>query len=84
MAVITNYATLQQAVADYLNRADLTSFLPNFTQACEMKLYRDLRIRAMETALSVSGPVSRPRTSRHDLRSLSGALGGGDPEGHCR
>lgn len=52
MAIITNYATLQTAIGDYLNRADLTTFLPNFTQACEMKLYRRLRIRAMETALS--------------------------------
>src|SRR5688572_30770843 len=54
MAIITNYSTLQTALSDYLNRSDLTSFLPNFTQACEMKLYRDLRIRAMETALSVT------------------------------
>jgi hypothetical protein len=54
MAIITNYATLQTAIGDYLNRADLSTFLPNFTQACEMKLYRDLRIRAMETALAVT------------------------------
>jgi hypothetical protein len=65
MAIITNYATLQTAVGDYLNRSDLTSYLPNFTQACEMKLYRDLRIRAMETALSVtiSGGVATVPTS---------------------
>lgn len=54
MAAITNYTTLLAAVADYLNRSDLTSFVPNFVQACEMKLYRDLRLRAMETALSVT------------------------------
>lgn len=54
MAIISNYATLQTAIGDYLGRSDLTSFLPNFTQAAEMKLYRDLRIRAMETALSVT------------------------------
>lgn len=54
MAIISNYTTLQTAIGDYLNRSDLTTFLPNFTQACEMKLYRDLRIRAMETALSVT------------------------------
>lgn len=54
MAIITNYATLQTAVGDYLNRSDLSTFLPNFTQNAEMKLYRDLRIRAMETALSVT------------------------------
>lgn len=54
MAIITNYATLQTAIGDYLNRSDLTTFLPNFTQACESKLYKQLRINAMETALSVA------------------------------
>lgn len=59
MAIITNYATLQTAVADYLARSDLTTFLPNFTQNAESKLYKALRIRAMETALSgtISGGV---------------------------
>jgi hypothetical protein len=59
MAVITSYATLQTAIGDYLNRSDLTSFLPNFTQNAEQTLYRSLRIRAMETALSgtISGGV---------------------------
>jgi hypothetical protein len=52
MAIINSYATLQTAIADYLNRSDLTSFLPNFTQNAEAKLYKVLRIRAMETALS--------------------------------
>jgi hypothetical protein len=28
MAIITNYATLQTAVADYLARDDLTTFVP--------------------------------------------------------
>jgi hypothetical protein len=54
MALISNYTTLQTAIADYLNRSDLTTFLPNFTQACESKLYKVLRIRGMETALNVT------------------------------
>lgn len=52
MAVITNYATLITAIQDFLNRSDLSSFAPNFLQNCEAKLYKNLRIRAMETALS--------------------------------
>lgn len=52
MAIITTYATLQTAIGDYLNRSDLATFLPNFTQNAEQTLYRSLRIRAMETALS--------------------------------
>ena len=54
MAVISNYATLQTAVADYLARNDLTSFVPNFIQNAENKIYRRLNIRAEETAFSVA------------------------------
>ena len=54
MAVITSYATLQTAVADYLARSDLTTFIPNFIQNAENKLYRSLNLRNEETALSVT------------------------------
>jgi hypothetical protein len=63
MALITNYATLQTAIGDYLNRSDLSTFLPNFTQNAEAKLYKVLRIRAMETALNdtiAGGVVALP------------------------
>jgi hypothetical protein len=65
VAIITSYSTLQTAIGDYLNRADLATFLPNFTQACENKLYKKLRIRAMENALSVviAGGVAAVPTS---------------------
>ncbi|NJN46756.1 MAG: hypothetical protein HC808_10080, partial [Candidatus Competibacteraceae bacterium] len=35
-------------------RDDLTTFIPNFVQNCENKLYRTLHLRNEETALSVS------------------------------
>lgn len=54
MAIINSYATLQTAIGDYLARPDLSTFLPNFTQNAEGKLYKNLRLRAMETALSVT------------------------------
>lgn len=56
MAVITNYTTLQTAVADYLARSDLTTFIPNFVQNFEEDFYREPLNWAswMETALSVS------------------------------
>ena len=63
MAVITSYATLQTAVTDYLARSDLTTFVPNFIQNCEGKLYRTYKLRDMETALSEtvsSGVVALP------------------------
>lgn len=54
MAVITDYASLQTAVGDYLARSDLSGFIPNFIQNAENKTYRRLNIRAEEQALSVS------------------------------
>jgi hypothetical protein len=54
MAVITSNATLETAVADYLARDDLSTFVPNFVQNAENKLFRRLNLRVEETALSVS------------------------------
>jgi hypothetical protein len=46
--------SLSQAVADYLDRPNLASFIPNFIQNCEDTIYKTLRIRAMENAMSVT------------------------------
>ena len=54
MAVITNYSTLQTAVGDYLARGDLSTFIPNFIQNAENKLYRTLNLRNEETSMSIS------------------------------
>jgi hypothetical protein len=54
VALITDYATLKTAVSDYLARSDLSGFTPNFVQNAEGLIYKNLRIRAMETALSVT------------------------------
>lgn len=54
MAIITNYTTLKTAVADYLARDDLTTWIPNFVQAAERKLSSRLHLRNEETALSVT------------------------------
>jgi len=47
MAQITNYATLQSAIADYLNRQDLTSQIPMFIQFVENDINTRLRCREM-------------------------------------
>jgi hypothetical protein len=47
MPTITNYSTLQSAVADYLNRADLTSQIPMFIQFVEADISTRLRCREM-------------------------------------
>lgn len=52
MALITDYSTLVTAISDYLARSDLNTYVPNFLQNAQRKLYRGLRLRFMETALS--------------------------------
>jgi len=47
MATITNYSTLQSAIADYLNRQDLTAQIPMFIQFCEADMNTRLRCREM-------------------------------------
>lgn len=54
MAVVTSYSTLQTEVASTLARDDLTSYIPQFIQFAENKLYRSLNLRNEETALNVA------------------------------
>jgi hypothetical protein len=46
---ITNYTELKDAVADWLNRADLTSQVPTFIQLAEARFNRIIRTRDMIT-----------------------------------
>lgn len=57
MALADSYSQLQTDIATWTDRTDLTT--TDFITLGEARLYRDLRIRAMETALSdtISGGV---------------------------
>lgn len=60
---ISTYSELQTAVINRLHRANLTSLVPDFIALGEARIYRDLRIRCMETALSstiASGVIAVP------------------------
>lgn len=74
--VITSYATLEQAIQDWLARTDVTdaTYLPEIIRAGEDRLYQGwmdnkgnywpgLRIKAMETALPGGGIASVVLTS---------------------
>lgn len=54
--MITNYATLQDAIAAWLKRADLTSQIPTFIQFAEARFNRELRVAQM--LVPVTGTVS--------------------------
>ncbi len=53
---INTYGTLQTAVANWLDRDDLTSRIPEFISLCEAIFNRTLRIRPMETIVSDNTP----------------------------
>jgi hypothetical protein len=58
VAIITNYATLQTAIADWLNRTDLTSVIPNFVQNAEARFKRDPRVRDPDTAAQAVATIT--------------------------
>lgn len=45
---ITDFDSLKSAIADFLNRTDLTSTIPTFIQLCEAEVNRELRHWQME------------------------------------
>lgn len=49
---ISTYAELQTAVGNWLNRSDLSAYIPDFIMFGENRIYRELRLRCMETSLS--------------------------------
>lgn len=60
---ISTYAELKTAVANWLNRSDLTTYIPEFVTLGENRIYRELRIRTMESTMSsaiASGVVALP------------------------
>lgn len=62
--MITDYASLKQAIADWLARADLTNQIPTFIQLAEARMNKDLRVLEMQaelvTALSTSKTLTLP------------------------
>ena len=53
---INTYSTLQTAVANWLERNDLTDRIPEFISLAEATFNRTLRLRAMETTVSDTTP----------------------------
>lgn len=67
---ITTYAELQTAVANWLDRSDLTSRITEFITLGETRIFRELRVKDMETSFSTaisSGTIALP-TSYVDLK----------------
>lgn len=52
--MITDYTSLQSAIADYLGRSDLTTQIQTFINQGEARIYRSLRVADMEKSLTGS------------------------------
>ena len=51
---LTSYAELQQAIADWLERADLVARIPDFIALFEAAANRRLRVRQQEATVSLT------------------------------
>lgn len=60
---LANYSDLKTSVASWLHRDSLTAYIPDFIRLGEDRIYRELRIRAMEASLNstiASGVIAVP------------------------
>jgi len=68
---ITNYGTLKTAVANWLNRVDLTDFIPDFIRLAEAKFDRHVAIAdEVRTTLTLDAEVVTLPAVCRELRSL--------------
>jgi hypothetical protein len=70
MALDSTYAGLQESIAGWLHRADLTARIPDLIALGETRIYREVRARPMEVAFSdtiASGVIALP-TSYIELK----------------
>jgi len=60
---MNSFTTIETAIANWLDRSDLAGVIPAFIASAEARMYRDLRVAAMETAISetiTAGVVAVP------------------------
>lgn len=75
---INTFSTLKTAAQNWIDRTDIADRIDEFIALGEARIYRKLRIRAMETALSdtiASGVIAVPS----DYRALKHAYVNGSP-----
>ena len=56
---LSNYTELKDAIADWLDRSDLTDRIPDFIALAEARLNRELRIRPMEVRSTMTTTVGQ-------------------------
>ena len=74
--MITDYASLQSAIADFCNRTDLTAVIPQFIQQAEIEIAEDVRrTEAMGqfTINDVTWPIPSTIKELRSLRLVTGS-----------
>jgi hypothetical protein len=66
----TTYALLQTAVADWLNRTDLTSQIPDFITLAEAEMQRRLRRTTVRGTITISAEETTLAAAVAELRSI--------------
>lgn len=66
---LSSYAGLQDAVADYLVRTDMTARIPGFIQLAEAQIARDLRRTTVRATTSIFGATVTLPDTVAELRS---------------
>lgn len=61
------YSEISERIADWLNRSDLTTRIPDFIALTEERLNRALRVRQMESALAVTAITDNLITPAADV-----------------
>lgn len=70
---ISNYTELKSAIADFLNRTDLTSVIPTFISLAESQMRRDVRHWKMEirTDLTITGDTANLPSGFLEAKSVT-------------
>lgn len=78
---IETYSELQAAIADLLNRSDLTAQIPNWISLCEAALNRDLDCPQMQvtTTITITGETYPLPADFGGVKSLRINSGAGSP-----
>lgn len=82
--MITDYATLQSAIGDWVARSDLAPVIPDFIRFAETRLSRDLKVRQMQVLVSgtATGLIIDLPSDMVGIQSLHVPFGGVSQELH--
>lgn len=73
--MLNSYGTLQTAIADWLNRADLTAQIPDFISLAEAKISRRLRFNSTRSTLNITTQTVTLPAAIAELRSIALSTG---------